>query len=439
MIKTKRPERRSRKIDWYPDREYLHFDRRLSRTDAEALVTNPDKVVEHAFLPLISFNKIERKYRRRKALQPEIKTKIRKLAYCSNKDACIFAYYARLLNEPYEALIRQLGIDDVVIGYRRIGSNIDLAMSAFQDIATRGSCVAFAYDISGFFDNIVHAVLKRNWARVLDTDKLPDDHYKVFRNLTKFSTVDRRACLRRLGEKPGAKDSEVNRRPLCPIAEFRQSIRSDVGPLPNLVVPWKRDYRIPQGTPLSALAANISMIEFDVDMRKAIVALGGTYRRYSDDILIVVPSTHRSGVPALMDNLLKLRTRRLKVKPEKTEIIEFIPGGLAKGAGTKALQYLGFIFDGQNRFLRSSTLAKYHRRMYRAVGSAKLRQHAAITGSLPGRSKIYKRSLLASLTHLGGRNFVTGYAADASSKMGGKAIKKQLSGHYQKLQALLDR
>ena len=98
MLTTKRSAKRARKQDWYPDKVYLHFDGPLSRADATALVTSPENVAAHSFLPLITFDKRERRYRRHKNRPATIKTKVRKLAYCSNKDACIFSYYASLLS-----------------------------------------------------------------------------------------------------------------------------------------------------------------------------------------------------------------------------------------------------------------------------------------------------------------------------------------------------
>jgi RNA-directed DNA polymerase len=328
---------------------------------------------------------------------------------------------------------------DVVIGYRKLGSNIDLALAAFSEIRTRGSCVAFAYDISGFFDNIDHGTLKRNWCRVLGENRLPEDHFRVFKRLTEFSSVNRRACLRRLGEKPSAKDRDIKRRPLCSVDQYRSLIRGGDGISNNLVVPWKRDYRIPQGTPLSALAANIAMIDFDIEMRRTIIALGGSYRRYSDDILVIVPAMHRALIPSILEQSLKLKTRRLTVNLDKADEIEFIPGALAKGLGTKALQYLGFVFDGRRQFLRSSTLAKYYLRVHRAVHSAKRQQRKAIEGKVVGRSSLHQRRLLASLTHLGAGNFITTYAANAQIKMRGSGIRKQLSRHPEKLKSLVNR
>jgi len=52
-----------------------------------------------------------------------------------------------------------------------------------------------ALDISGFFDNLGHANLKKQWCSVLEKDVLPHDHYNLFKAVTRFSRVDKAACL----------------------------------------------------------------------------------------------------------------------------------------------------------------------------------------------------------------------------------------------------
>lgn len=436
MLLNKKRKERPKKPDWFPDKVYLHFDGPVKRAVAESVVKNVDEVNAHHFLPLMAFEKRQRRFRRRKNKPPEVSVKIRQLAYPSNMDACIFAYYAHLLDKPYERLIKAVGIDECVIGYRKIGSNIDLALSAFSEVRSRGSCVAFAFDISGFFDNIDHGTLRRNWCRVLGTASLPPGHDKVFQNLTRFSTVNRQSCLARLGYKRTCKDRDIKARPICSIKEYRQIIkgRNKVGP--SLVEPWEKSYRIPQGTPISAIAANISMIDFDIKMQNAMSRLGGSYRRYSDDILVVVPTTARNAIQDILHTNLKHYTRRLKINDKKTDIIEFIPGALANGRGSKALQYLGFLFDGERHLLRPGTISKFYRRMHQAVHHAQRQHSKAASGTLDGRNVLHKRSILVGTTHLGVKNFVTSYAAKAGDKLGKKVIKKQISRHmsiYRKL------
>ena len=219
----------------------------------------------------------------------------------------------------------------MVIGYRKVGSNIELAMKAFAEIKAFKHCVAMAFDISKFFDTISHSQLKKGWQNVLECERLPDDHFAVFKALTRFSTVDRRACLKRLGLPAAARDKDLKRPPLCSISEFRDLIRGDAGGVSNLVVPWIRDYRIPQGTPLSAMAANISMLDFDFAVNDYVQKHGGFYRRYSDDILVVVPVAHRSRATDFVKQALRSMAGGLRLNHDKTLEVEFVSGSLACG------------------------------------------------------------------------------------------------------------
>lgn len=329
MLNLKKTLIQKKRVDWFPVKAYLHFDSPLQRPDAEALVTDPSAICRHAFLPLISFDRRVRRFKRNKKEKPNIIYKIRQLAYCSNKDTYIFAYYASLLDKKYEKFLVDNKISDVVIGYRKLGSNIDLAKSAFNEISMRKNCFALAFDISKFFDRIDHKTLKRNWCRVLGVDRLPEDHFTVFSRLTKFSTVNRQALLRRLGYPPNSRDRDIKKRPICSITQFRNLIRGDDGVSVNLVRQWKRDYRIPQGTPISALAANIAMIDFDIRMRESVSDLDGSYRRYSDDILIIVPVSEKDAAHKILESCLKENSPNLKINDKKTEMLEFSDGTVA--------------------------------------------------------------------------------------------------------------
>ncbi len=392
------------------------------------------KVAQHRFLPLMAFEKRDRKYRRQDDGTARVEFKIRKIAYSSNIDSCIFSYYAHLLHPEYEKILEHFGIEDAVIGYRSVGSNIDLALQAFREIETRGPCVAFAFDISGFFDNIDHGVLKRNWCRVMKCAKLPDDHYHVFRNLTKYSSVNKSAVLRRLGISPATKDRDISL-PLCSMGEFRSKIKGENTEDSNLIWVNKKSYGIPQGTAISAIAANISMIEFDLAMKFKISSLGGSYRRYSDDILIIVPAYHRADIEEIMGHALKIYTRNLKIKPSKTEIVEFSSTSILSNA--RPLQYLGFQFTGSKILIRPNTISKFYRRMRKTVAKAFVSQKKVIEGKLNGRRALQKRAIYADLTHLGHNNFVTSYAKQASKKMSSHAIRRQMAGHMKKIHKLL--
>src|SRR5690606_24117177 len=118
------------------------------------------------------------------------KDKVRPIAFASHVDSHIYSYYAQLLYNRYEQKIEEFGIGNSILAFRKLGkSNIDFALDAFKDIQKRGNCTAIAFDISGFFDNLDHEILKRIWCSLFDFNRMPDDHFSVFKSITKFSIV----------------------------------------------------------------------------------------------------------------------------------------------------------------------------------------------------------------------------------------------------------
>lgn len=421
----------------------MHFDRPLSREDAERFVSDPTAVARHSFLPLISFAKRERRYRRRPGeKRPVVTTKVRELAYPSNRDGYVFAFYADRLTAFYEAELVARGLGKVVIGYRKGSSNILRAHETFLEIRSRGDCVALALDVKGFFDNISHAVLKEEWSSLLGGGPLPLDHYKVFKALTVAGKVDRAELLNRLGLPSNAQDRDL-KRPLCSVAQFRRLRDAPCGTT-KLVSKHVGTRGIPQGTPLSAMAANLSMLAFDTAAHAIVTHVGGSYRRYSDDILVLCSPKHMPAVEAAIENALQHHTKTLSFNKAKREEARFAlaSSGLVSiiPPAAKPLQYLGFTFDGQKVRLRGGTLSRYYRRMASGVRSAKVRAWLAKNGKLEGRQVLQKREVLASHTHLGHHNFVSGYArlsARIMGPLGAEPIRRQMSGHMRVLQRRL--
>lgn len=77
----------------------------------------------------------------------------------------------------------------------------------------------------------------------------------------------------------------------------------------------------------------------------------GLYRRYSDDILIIVPGDGRAGRAAreYACRLIKRFGEQLRIKPEKSSTIRFVSSGGTHNAQriggrgrTDGLEYLGF-------------------------------------------------------------------------------------------------
>ncbi len=91
------------------------------------------------------------------------------------------------------------------------------------------------------------------------------------------------------------------------------------------------------------------------------------------------------------------------------------------------MKYLGFEFDGQKITIKKPSLAKYYRRLKRAIRvkskKAKILRDRTGKKQFLHKNKIYKR-----YSHLGNRNFIT-YAYRASKVMKSDNIKKQVRRH----------
>jgi hypothetical protein len=409
----------------------------MDRAVAEEIVASFKSAPEtYRFLPLISFEMRARRWR----TDPKTKTakqtwKKRPLAYCSNRDAHVFAAIGWELAEKYEAALAQAGLDQVVVGYRKDRSNVTTARDAFADVVRLGSCTTIALDLEKFFDTIRHRVLKRCWEDVIGGG-LPPHHYAAFRALTRFSTVDRGACLKRLGLAPRTPSREL-KRPLCSPTEFGDRVR---GQLKNggLVQVNAHDFGIPQGTPISAIAANVSMFRFDQAMAAEAARLGGTYRRYSDDILLICPPADADGLMSFLSNALVQHCGGLTLNEEKTSRINFTGTRLA--ANTRHLQYLGFLFNGERAVLRPSTVSRYYGRMRRAARSAHLQLKKGKFAGSPkgGRLVLQRRKLVRQFSHLGRDSMLRTYAKLAGSKFGERVIMRQFRRHFRRLAELLE-
>ncbi|MEW8305081.1 MAG: antiviral reverse transcriptase Drt2 [Candidatus Thiodiazotropha sp.] len=405
---------------WYKSRRYLHFDQPVGLSSALHVVTSPKRVAKHAFYPFISYKVTSEKiYKETGTNELKKKTKDRPIAYAAHMDSHIYAYYAWKLNELYEEEINRLSISDSVLAFRALGlSNIDFASDAFNSIKKFGECAVVALDIKGFFDNLDHDVLKKQWSILLDTDKLPSDHYAIFRSLTRFVTVDKESVYDKLGI--SLHNPKSGRKRICSPSEFRDLVRNS-----GLITVNKEIFGIPQGSPLSALLSNIYMLEFDQRAHEFAKRHNGKYLRYCDDMLFIMPLSLRDEVEKRA--IEEIERVELSINTNKTVIREFVNKD-GRLTANKPLQYLGFIFDGENVTLRSSSLARYSERMKRGVRLAKQtkikRNRIKIEKGLP-RKELYKRKLYSRYSHLGKRNFVR-YGLRAANTMNSKSIKKQL-------------
>ena len=192
---------------WVPSRrdqkQYPHFDAPLTLSELARIANDPDAVASNNFYPFLRYEDVYRLFRpKRKA------PKSREIRFGTRRDAAIFSRYRFELSPLYEAELERLGISECVLAYRRIpigsGSaagkcNIHHAKEAFDQIRDLQSCCAVVMDISSYFENLDHDPIKRLWCRLLGVSSLPDDHYSVFKAITRYHVVDSRRAYEALG------------------------------------------------------------------------------------------------------------------------------------------------------------------------------------------------------------------------------------------------
>jgi hypothetical protein len=399
---------------WYRRRSYAHFDRPISKSQAETLVTNPDRVSRHAFWPVILNPKKSISIKSDKNSRRVWQTKIRPIVFAAHSDAHIYAYYAKSLGDLLEDRYAKLG-GEHVLAYRKFSPtrcNVHFAYEAFTEIAEHENCDVIAIDVEGFFDALDHKHLKAAWAGLLGTSQLPSDHYAVFKSCTRDTAISV-PKLRDLFGGEVKRRAGMAGRAICTPKEFRSLVKPHLRSRHELVWAVKRKPApaylkgqpagIPQGLPISAVLANLYMYDADQSIQQEISKLGGSYRRYSDDILLVVPKGQGAEAELLVRN--ELSKVQLQVNDEKTVRRRFLreKGSLRSFSvdlifavqNPSSASYLGFTFDGQQMRVRDSTIARFIIKANRAIDRARM---AAV---VRGETQLKKRQLYARLTSLG--------------------------------------
>lgn len=380
-------------VDWSPAlKHYPHFDKPIRPSDIETLVRNPEAVAKNPFYPFLRFEEKWQPFRTPAGGKP--KKKVRQLRFASRRDAYIYSYYRHLLRVPYEAALETRGLSANVIAYRKLTtlggkgkSNIDFALDAFTAIRSYGAAAVVTLDISQFFESIDHELLREKWCALLGQPELPPDHAAVFRAITKYSVVDRDAAYERLGYlswmPKGASKIPVYTtgfrdmpRQLCSNAEFREKICGKGGKYPSLIKQNPDNFGIPQGSPISDMLANLYLMDFDTALKAYVEPLGGTFFRYSDDIIIILPGDDIQAFAArdFAMSEIKKHGSNIQIKKSKTSVLQYFPAPKGQSflkldgeQGSNGLEYLGFRYDGRFVFLRDATLSRLYRKLTKSL------------------------------------------------------------------------
>lgn len=478
-------------------KKYQQIEERVGEIDQ--YVKNPENIVKRSFFPFIGFTIEERRSSRLSGLVKGGKGSIvkkRPIRYASHKDSAIYAYYAYRLYRLYENKLKELDLQDVVIAYRKSeflhtknADNIHLANDVFNHIKKlKNNCVALAFDIKSFYDNIDHKKLKEEWIKILGDEavdnKLPKDHYKIYKILTDYCYIQRKAieiylncgapeilhgicekCKTPSKYKIGykifknmkefhefkrwyAKHPEIK---LWNLSDEELQYKDDILSSNrtfnfNIGILAKEPYGIPQGSALSALLANIYMIPFDLEMKKYAKSMNSIYRRYSDDIIFVCDKKYEEIATKEIPLKIKERGSHLVIhkidkmdKNSKSKCYDFTSPDIKK----RPLQYLGLEFDGDNIKIRGSSLARYLRKSKRGITAMRVSVQRKIL-SLWNKGenidkilpKVYRKTLYRRYTYLGKRNFLS-YVYRAFAHTKSKFLKKQLKGHFLRIKNLI--
>ena len=503
---------RKNKKDWFKLKKYPHIGRPISIKDKKRVMSyilSPENIAKHSFLPFIHKTSLVRKFRKEyneegNPIKAEGTNKIqrvkgqkkRELFYASHLDSLIFSYYSYQLSDKYEKLIKEYKLDEVVCAYRSIPidennpnstnkSNIEIANDAFDLIKKYPKdffCV-IAFDITSFFDNLDHRILREKWEQVLSVDKLPIDHFNIYKNITRFiylylvyifsffkgSILTQKITTREIQQPVKRKKisrikflRNQNAIAFCEKKEFLKVKHKLVHSFKNIkkgdqLIP--RTFGIPQGSPISATLANIYLVDFDKDINSYIQKIGGHYKRYSDDIIIVCTYEYRKEIcHFVMEEITKYK---LEIQEAKTQVFEFKRENNKLTCAqifkdtinrNKNLIYLGFEFDGESIKLKNSSLSGYYRKMKRYIRRAKFYSYKY-------QEPIFRRRILKKFSYKGAKrnrkvvwneaekrlykydtynygNYIT-YAKKAISRMPNNRISNQIKKHWKNINKLL--
>lgn len=520
------------KKDWFKIKGYPHIGIPPKYQERykwiQPYITNPDKITRHAFLPFIHKTSKVRRFRKfycklngklvvksedGKQKNRTRDAKSRELYYASHLDSLIFSYYAKKLGELYEQKIIKLKIPNVATAYRTIPCtkkkqkgknkcNIDFANDVFEFIHAypNNEFVAITFDIKGFFDELNHHKLKEKWLELLKTeeqnenqqdflknDKLPPDHFNIYKNITRYAYVDiidlfetfKNQIITQRKNKDGIHGPRKKKK-VTKIRFLRNQdavafcSKKDFLNIKDKLVRNKRyikkdgktitrNFGIPQGSPISSVLANIYMLDFDKKINDFIKSIGGLYRRYSDDMVVVVPFESKTEIINLMSS--SIEESCLQIQPEKTQIFHFKREQERLKCGqefkesinwNKNLIYLGFEYDGETVFLKSASLSGYYRKMKRHIYRSKFfSQHIRNKT----RGTIFKRRIFKKFTYIGANrrrvwkfdeksnqfkktdrydwgNFLS-YAYKAANVTMNNKIKQQTRKHWNRVNTLI--
>lgn len=426
-------------------RNYLHFDKKIDDSLIFEYVTDSKKIENHSFFPTLSYvlnaKKINRKkFKKDKITKDDYSEKERKINFPSHIDGNIYAYYSKILEIYYENFLADHNLQNSVIAFRKISKvdsegakyslcNIHFAKEVFDKINSKKNCTVLCFDISGFFDNLDHELLKENWCNLINSSNLPLDHFKVYKSLTEFAYVEKNELYKTLNLSLNSRTLHRNLDRLCDIKTFRETVRKG-----GLVHVNKSKKGIPQGSPLSGMLSNIYMMNFDKLFSLTMNGLNGCYFRYCDDMIFIFDDSNDATLNTILKIFFEIEKMKLQINHKKSQKIVFKNGVVQKSEPESfnfplKLQYLGILYDGNKVFLRETGLSKYHCKLRKAIRMRSAHYRKLEEKDKHNNQDIYMRTLYERFTYIGNRNYIS-YTYRVAEEFESKNIKRQVKGHF---------
>ncbi len=436
--------------EWFKVKRYPHIGLPITQKEKKMVVNyikNSNNIIRHQFRPLIQRKVVNCPHRVNDKGERRRKSKVRLLTYASHIDSNIYAYYASRLQTAYEDFIKDNELNNVVVAYRKIKSedgkgnkcNIHIANDVFsyckRELNAGRELAVITFDIKGFFDNLDHRIIKKTWKQIMRYENIPNDEYAVYRSVVKYSYIEEYKifnlfkgniiCLNSSNKfKPRSIKSlrYLKSRNAVAYCNTDGIIKIKQYGLLNI---HKSQKGIPQGLPISAVLANMYMKDFDLGVNSFIQSLGGIYKRYSDDIIVVCPIANAKESRTFVMN--EIKKVELEIEERKTNLFEIhlVFGKALCYHETKGLkqplEYLGFSFDGERILLKNASLSKYY---FKMNIDKRRHKHWLMKINNNTNGKLFTNQIIRRFTFAGAKRHHIFYRTSA-----GKFLKQQEKTH----------
>lgn len=330
-------------------KKYKHFDSPVSRRILFKILNSSFQ--KRSFYPMIKIEKSQKLIKKENG-KISSNPKKRTIMYASHTDSIIYKFIGSILNYKLEQFYKNEGMCKNIAAYRSrdyignklsLKSNYDWSSFVYEKmleklesdrrIKPKNSLCIITTDVKDFFGTINHKNLKRKICNIMNFDQIPDDWYIVFKNITKFSYVEK-DILEKFAISKNRNNFSITKLKENGVKIHKNT--SNIG--------------IPQGNPISSTLSNLYMMDLDKKIIQFCRKRNITYIRYSDDIIFICRESQRKITMKILKECMK--KEELTLSKNKTKIV------LLNSKTNKSFNYLGFTLSLNGASIRSSSINK---------------------------------------------------------------------------------